>query len=73
MCCGSAGVYNLLEPAMADQLLERKITRILATGASIVASGNPGCLLQIEKGARARGAAIEVVHPVELLARSANN
>ena len=70
LCCGSAGVYNLLEPAIADQLLEQKVTRILDTGASIVATGNPGCLLQIAKGLRARGAAIEVLHPVELLARA---
>jgi glycolate oxidase iron-sulfur subunit len=70
MCCGSAGVYNLLEPEMAEQLLARKTARILETNASIVATGNPGCLLQIAKGLRERGAAIEVVHPVELLARS---
>jgi glycolate oxidase iron-sulfur subunit len=70
MCCGSAGVYNLLQPEMADTLLERKVTRILATGASIAASGNPGCLMQIAKGVRARGTSIEVVHPVELLARA---
>ena len=70
LCCGSAGVYNLLEPAIADQLLEQKVTRILDTGASIVVTGNPGCLLQIAKGLRARGAAIEVLHPVELLARA---
>ena len=69
MCCGSAGVYNLLEPEMAEQLLARKTARILETNASIVATGNPGCLLQIAKGLRERGAAIEVVHPVELLAR----
>ena len=70
LCCGSAGVYNLLEPEMAGQLLDRKVARILETGARIVATGNPGCLLQIAKGLRARGAAIEVVHPIELLARS---
>jgi len=70
LCCGSAGVYNVLEPGMADAPLERKVARILESGASIVASGNPGCLLQIQKGLRARGAAIEVVHPVDLLARA---
>ena len=70
LCCGSAGVYNLLEPEIADQLLERKVERILETGASILTTGNPGCLLQIAKGLRARGAAIEVLHPVELLARA---
>jgi glycolate oxidase iron-sulfur subunit len=70
MCCGSGGVFNLLEPEIAEQLLERKTARILETNASIVATGNPGCLLQIAKGLRERGAAIEVLHPVELLARS---
>jgi glycolate oxidase iron-sulfur subunit len=70
-CCGSAGVYNLLEPAVAERLLDAKLDRILATGARVVASGNPGCLLQIAKGARGRGLDLEVVHPVELLARSA--
>ena len=69
MCCGSAGVYNLLEPAMADALLTRKVERVVASGASIVASGNPGCLLQIARGLRERDVAMEVVHPVELLAR----
>ena len=71
LCCGSAGVYNLFEPDVADQLLERKVDRIVETGARIVATGNPGCLLQIAKGARLRGVDLEVVHPVELLARAA--
>lgn len=70
LCCGSAGVYNILEPAVADRLLERKLARIVETGASIVATGNPGCLLQIAKGCRARGLDLQIVHPVELLARS---
>jgi glycolate oxidase iron-sulfur subunit len=70
LCCGSAGVYNLLEPQVADRLLELKIGRIAATRAGIVATGNPGCLLQLAKGCRARGMNVEVVHPVELLARS---
>jgi len=70
LCCGSAGVYNLFEPGMAEPLLDRKVARILETGARIVAAGNPGCLLQIAKGLRARGVAIEVVHPIELLARA---
>ena len=70
LCCGSAGVYNLQHPAIADQLLERKLDRIVATGARTVAAGNPGCLMQIAKGARERGIDLEVVHPVELLARS---
>ena len=46
-CCGSAGIYNLTQPEMAGQLLERKLDKIEQTGASIVATGNPGCLLQL--------------------------
>jgi glycolate oxidase iron-sulfur subunit len=71
MCCGSAGVYNILEPAMADDLLARKIDRIVETGARTLVAGNPGCLMQIAKGCRARGLAIEVVHPVTLVAQAA--
>lgn len=70
LCCGSAGIYNLLEPEMADQLLELKVRRIAETGAQIVVTGNPGCVLQIAKGCRERGLAVEVLHPVELLARA---
>ncbi len=70
LCCGSAGIYNIAEPEMADRLLELKMARIAETGASIVVSGNPGCLMQIAKGARVRGLPLEVVHPVTLLARS---
>ncbi|PYM09251.1 MAG: glycolate oxidase [Candidatus Rokuibacteriota bacterium] len=70
LCCGSAGVYNLLEPDMADRLLERKVSNIAATGATLLVAGNPGCLLQIAKGCKARGLGIETVHPVELLARA---
>jgi glycolate oxidase iron-sulfur subunit len=66
-CCGSAGIYNIMQPALASQILGEKIANIERTGASVVATGNPGCLLQIEAGLRARKLAIRVVHPVELL------
>ena len=69
-CCGSAGIYNLIQPEMADKLLQRKLDHIAATGATVVATGNPGCLLQIQNGLAARGAKVEVVHPVTLLARA---
>jgi glycolate oxidase iron-sulfur subunit len=69
-CCGSAGIYNLIQPEMADKLLQRKLDHIAATGAQIVATGNPGCLLQITNGLAARGTKVEVVHPVTLLARA---
>jgi len=71
LCCGSAGVYNITEPEMAERLLEMKVARIRETGASSVVAGNPGCLLQIAKGCRARGLTVEVLHTVTLLARAA--
>jgi glycolate oxidase iron-sulfur subunit len=70
LCCGSAGVYNVQEPAMADTLLAWKLDRIAATGAQAVVAANPGCLLQIAKGVRQRGLAVEVVHPLSLVARA---
>jgi glycolate oxidase iron-sulfur subunit len=70
LCCGSAGVYNVLEPEMADRLLALKVQRIVETGARTVVTGNPGCVLQIAKGCRERGLDLEVIHPVTLLARA---
>jgi glycolate oxidase iron-sulfur subunit len=70
LCCGSAGVYNLLRPAAAAALGERKARNLLATGAGVVAAANPGCALQIAAHAAALGSPVEVVHPVQLLWRS---
>ena len=69
-CCGSAGVYNIVQPEMAGQLLDRKLKHIRSTGASIVATGNPGCLLQLINGAKQQGLPLRVVHPVTLLAEA---
>ena len=69
-CCGSAGIYNIVQPEMATDLLERKVDHIASTGADVVATGNPGCLLQVQNGVRKRGLDCEVVHPVTLLARA---
>ena len=69
-CCGSAGIYNLIQPEMANQLLDRKIKHIKSTGATTVATGNPGCLLQIINGARKHGLDLRVVHPISLLAEA---
>lgn len=69
-CCGSAGIYNLLQPEMAGELLGQKVAAIRATGAGTVATGNPGCLLQIDFGLRAAGLEVSVVHPVELVAEA---
>jgi glycolate oxidase iron-sulfur subunit len=68
-CCGSAGVYNLLQPTAAAQLGDRKAAALIATGADVVAAGNPGCLLQIEAALRRRGGAAmpRVRHTVQLL------
>jgi glycolate oxidase iron-sulfur subunit len=69
-CCGSAGIYNLTQPEMAGELLERKMRHIRSTKATVVATGNPGCLLQIVNGAKAEGIELRVVHPVTLLAEA---
>jgi glycolate oxidase iron-sulfur subunit len=69
-CCGSAGIYNLIQPEMASALLDRKLSHIRSTGAEVVATGNPGCLLQIINGARRQGIALRVVHPITLLAEA---
>ena len=70
MCCGAAGVYNVTHRAMSDQLLDNKMGYAAATGADVIATANPGCMLQLEAGARARGMPTRVVHVVELLAAS---
>ncbi len=69
-CCGAAGIYNLTQPEMSGKVLERKIEAIRQTGAQIVVTGNPGCLLQIRQGCKAAGLACEVLHPMELFARA---
>jgi len=69
-CCGSAGIYNLTQPEMAGQLLERKVKHIRSTGATVVATANPGCMLQVINGCRSAGMTIRVAHPVTLLAEA---
>ena len=68
-CCGSAGIYSLLNPGMARAVLDAKIRAIAAAEPrpAIVATGNPGCLMQIGAGLAAAGLDIGVAHPVELL------
>jgi glycolate oxidase iron-sulfur subunit len=67
LCCGSAGVYNLLHPKPARELQLRKVQSILASGASMVLTANPGCLLQLRAGLAKAGAKVEVRHIMELL------
>ncbi len=69
-CCGSAGVYNLTHADRAQKILDRKLNNIAASGAETVAVGNPGCLLQLMAGVREAGLDIEVVHPIDLLAKA---
>jgi glycolate oxidase iron-sulfur subunit len=67
VCCGSAGSYNLTEPAMAERLQQRKVQNILKTGAKIVVTSNPGCILQIKAGLAKAGADVRVVHIADFL------
>ncbi len=69
-CCGSAGIYNLTQPEMADRLLRRKIANVESTRAEAVVTANPGCILQIQTGLRARGLDLPVLHLVEILDRA---
>jgi len=66
-CCGAAGIYNLLEPATSAAVLAPKLDHIEETKATLIASGNPGCLMQIGAGLRRRRSDTRVVHPVDLL------
>ena len=68
LCCGSGGIYNVMQPEAAEKLGRRKADNLLATGAQVSAAANPGCTMQI--GAHLDGHAIPVVHPMELLDRS---
>ncbi|MDE3112506.1 MAG: 4Fe-4S dicluster domain-containing protein [Chloroflexota bacterium] len=70
MCCGSAGTYNVVQPEYADLLQRAKVDAVLSTGATAVVSANPGCMLQIAAGLRARGADVAVLHVVEVLDRA---
>jgi len=66
-CCGGAGIYNLLEPELSGLVLKEKLECLRQTGAETVATGNPGCQMQIGAGAKLAGLPIKVCHPVELL------
>jgi glycolate oxidase iron-sulfur subunit len=69
-CCGSAGIYNLVEPASATEIGERKVDNVLSVRPELLASANPGCTLQIASLLHERGTALEAAHPIELLDRS---
>lgn len=67
LCCGSAGIYNMLQPETADELGRQKADNLINTGASVIASPNPGCSLQIQKHLELKGSEVKIFHPVELL------
>lgn len=67
VCCGGAGVYNLLEMELSSRVLAEKLRHVRATGVEVLATGNPGCHMQLAAGARLAGMRLRVVHPVELL------
>jgi glycolate oxidase iron-sulfur subunit len=67
LCCGSAGIYNLVQPVAARELGDRKARNVLATEPDVYASANPGCLLQVSAALRRAGRPLAAVHPVELL------
>jgi glycolate oxidase iron-sulfur subunit len=71
-CCGSAGIYNLVQPDAAAQLGERKARNLLDTGVEVVAAANPGCAIQIAAHTERLGFRMPVLHPLELLNRSIN-
>ena len=67
LCCGSAGVYNILNPVPADELGDRKAANVLATGAQLLVTANPGCLMQIATAAERAGHPIGMAHTVQVL------
>ena len=73
MCCGSAGVYNIMQPETADEILEAKMDDVAATFASVVVTTNAGCQMQMIRGVREQKLDAEVVHLVQLLDRAYGN
>jgi glycolate oxidase iron-sulfur subunit len=69
-CCGSAGTYNIERPEMSDRILQRKLDNIAASGAQILVTGNPGCLLQLKKGLADQLPQVKIMHLTEILAKS---
>ncbi len=73
LCCGSAGIYNVVQTAMSAQILASKMKSVNASQAAIVATANPGCLLQLQAGVRLHGAGQRVFHVVEILDQAYRN
>ncbi len=70
LCCGSAGVYNMLQPEIAAELGQMKSNSLVNTGATLIASSNPGCSLQIKQALEKQGKTIRLQHPIQLLDKS---
>lgn len=73
LCCGSAGIYNVVQPGAARDLGDRKAANVLATGAQAYASANPGCLVQVSQALRRAGRPLPALHPIELVDASIRN
>jgi glycolate oxidase iron-sulfur subunit len=71
-CCGSAGTYNLFEPASAHEIGKRKVANVRSVAPDLVASANPGCTLQMQSIARESGVTLRCAHPIELLDAAIN-
>jgi glycolate oxidase iron-sulfur subunit len=69
-CCGGAGIYGVLHPELGGRILGKKVAAILGTGADVVVTPNPGCMMQIGAGLLLAGSRVPVLHPVELLDES---
>ena len=69
-CCGSAGTYNITKPEMSDLILQRKLDSVRSSGAKILVTGNPGCLLQLKKGLTEQLPDVKIMHLTEILAQS---
>ncbi len=67
LCCGSAGIYNLVHEEMADSILRKKMEAVNSTGAGVIATANPGCIIQLRAGAKRYGRGQRVAHVIELL------
>ena len=67
ICCGSAGIYNLVEPEPATELGDRKGRNILSVQPDVIVTANPGCLLQIRAALERAGTSMAIFHPVELV------
>lgn len=73
LCCGSAGIYNVVQNEMAMQILEKKMASVNMTDAGIIVTANPGCMLQLEAGVKRHGRAQRVAHVVEILDEAYRN